>query len=285
MQTIDATVVLITGCSSGIGRALALEFHRQNYCVYATARDLDAIATLQQPGLNTAQLDVTNKTQINAVIQSIIEQVGRIDLMINNAGYAAVGPLIEMPQSEVQAQFTTNVFAPLELIQQVAPIMIRQGSGTIVNIGSVSGILVTPFAGAYCASKASLHALSEALRLELSPFNIQVVLVQTGAIESNIGHAATERLAQTLAGNSHYQAIMQKIRERAVASQKNATATEDYARQLIAKLSRKNVPSWIVLGHHSHWFAFLRRWLPQQLRDQILSTKFGLSQLRSPSSP
>ncbi len=284
MSTIDATVVLITGCSSGIGRALALEFHRQNFYVYATARKLDAIASLQQPGLNIAQLDVTNQTQINTVIQAILEQVGRIDMIINNAGFAAVGPLVEMPQREIQAQFSTNVFAPLNLIQQVAPIMIRQGSGTIVNIGSVSGILVTPFAGAYCASKASLHAISEALRVELSPFNIQVVLVQTGAIESNIGHAATDRLTQTLTANSHYQAIMHKIRERAVSSQKNATATEDYARQLVAQLSRKNIAAWIVLGHHSRWFTVLRRWLPQKLRDQILSTKFGLTQLRSPSS-
>ncbi|PZD72434.1 putative oxidoreductase [Acaryochloris thomasi RCC1774] len=284
MSSINAPVVLITGCSSGIGRALALEFWQQGYCVYATARRVDAIASLQQPGLNIAQLDVTDTSQITHCLREIGDQAGKIDLLINNAGYAAVGPLLEMPQSEVQAQFATNVFAPLALIQQVAAHMIEQGSGTIVNIGSASGILVTPFAGAYCASKAALHALSEALRIELAPFNIRVVLVQTGAIQSNIGNAATERLANTLAKPSRYETIMDKIRARAMASQQNATSTETYAQQLVNDLSKEQIPAWIVLGHHSRWLAFLRRWLPQKLRDQILITKFGLNLLH-PSPP
>lgn len=281
MSTINAPVVLITGCSSGIGRALALEFWQQGYRVYATARRVDAIASLQRTNLNVAQLDVTSPSHITHCLQEIMAQAGKIDLLINNAGYAAVGPLLEMPQREVQEQFSTNVFAPLALIQQVATLMIPQGRGTIVNIGSVSGILVTPFAGAYCASKAALHALSDALRIELAPFNIRVVLVQTGAIQSNIGNAATERLAKTLTQPSRYESIMDKIRARAMASQKKATPTEVYAQQLVRHLTKEPIPAWIMLGHNSRWLGLLRRWLPQRLRDQILTTKFGLHQLRS----
>lgn len=282
MPTQDRPVVLITGCSSGIGRALALEFHRQSYYVYATARQVDEIASLKQPGLEIAQLDVTNQNHIASIIQQIKQQTGRLDLLINNAGYAAVGPLLEIPLYEVQAQFMTNVFAPLELTQQIVPLMIAQGSGTIVNIGSVSGILATPFAGSYCASKAALHALSHTLRMELAPFNIQVVTVQTGAIESNIGQAATARLSQTLADPSHYSTIQNHIRDRALISQRNATPTEAYAHRLVKALKRKPTPTWITLGYHSRWLPFLQRWLPRPLQDQILMRKFGLLLNRSP---
>ena len=162
-------VVLITGCSSGIGEALSREFHKKNCHVIATARRIESIEKLRKEGLDTKQLDINNHEEINRVVATILENTGRIDFLINNVGYALIGPTIELTNSQLQSQLETNVLAPLALIRAVAPSMKKNGEGKIVNIGSISCVVSTPFSGAYCASKAALHSLSDALRMELLP--------------------------------------------------------------------------------------------------------------------
>lgn len=160
-------VVLITDCSSGIGKALCQALHRRGCRVVATARRLEGIDDLKAHTVMTLLLDVTDSAGIQQVIKAVLDQEGRIDLLVNNAGFGQFGPLMDLSPAQLQAQFQTNVLAPLDLVQQVAPVMKQQRSGIIVNIGSISGVVTTPFAGAYCASKAALHSLSEALRMEL----------------------------------------------------------------------------------------------------------------------
>ena len=276
----SSPVVLITGCSSGIGKALCQAFHRRGCRVIATARRLEAIDDLKVHTVMTLPLDVTDSIGIQQVIEAVLDQEGRIDLLINNAGFGQFGPLMDLSSAQLQAQFHTNVLAPLELAQQVAPVMKQQRSGVIVNIGSISGVVTTPFAGAYCASKAALHSLSEAMRMELAPFGIQVVTVQPGAIQSNFGQAAEQVLAGVLLPESWYAPLESKIRARAVLSQAQATPADEFAEQLVAAVMRPQPPMTIRLGKKSGWLPLLKQLLPPRLMEFLLKRQFGLSRIQ-----
>lgn len=271
--------VLITGCSSGIGRLLAIRLHEKGYRVYATARALEKLAELQTLGIQTLPLDVTVPTTIASALARIEDNGDRVDWLINNAGYGAIGPLAEMPQEEIERQFATNLYGPLALIRALTPSMKQQGGGRILNIGSVSGILVTPFSGAYCATKAALHAVSDALRMELAPFNISVMVVQPGAIESEFGNNAEASLQRTLGENSLYASVKEGILQRARASQDNPTATTDFVAELISYLEQDHPPATRRIGNGSTAFPLLARWVPTRLLDKVLKRKFGLNKM------
>lgn len=274
-------VVLITGCSSGIGKALALEFHQQGFRVYATARNLEDMKELAQQGMMTLQLDVTSASEIDTVINTLSTETKSIDILVNNAGYAVMGPLLDIPNAEFVAQFQTNVFAPIHLIQQVVPSM--EDGGIIINLGSVSGIMSTPFAGPYCASKAALHALSDVLRMELAPFHIQVVTVHAGAIQSQFGQTASQRVERLFPLNSLYQKLAPQVRARAQASQHQATPAAVLAQKLVHRLqSCDRLPPEIAIGNKSRTLPLLKRWLPTRILDRILMRKFGLGDWQPP---
>ncbi len=225
-------------------------------------------------------LDVDDQQAIENVVRAIVASEGKIDVLVNNAGFGQFGPLMDIDVDMLQRQFKTNVFAPLALAQQVAPIMKKQGSGLIVNIGSVSGVVTTPFAGAYCASKAALHSLSEAMRMELAPFNIQVVTVQAGAIASNFGQSAENSLTGIMSPNSWYADLEPDIRARANLSQSAATPADELATKLVTQLTQPNPPNIIRMGKKSLWLPWLKRMLPDRLMSYILSRKFGLDNLK-----
>jgi NAD(P)-dependent dehydrogenase (short-subunit alcohol dehydrogenase family) len=273
-------VVLITGCSSGLGRALALEFAKKGHIVFATARRIEDLCDLISPKITTLQLDVTNATSIATAIQKIGEQSGRIDLLINNAGFGLMGPLAEVPLDEVRRQFETNVVGPLALVQAVVPYMVKQGGGRIVNMGSVSGVLTTPFAGAYCASKAALHSLSDAMRLELAPFGIEVINLQPSQIASKFGDTAIRILKESSRSNSHYLPIFHFVEMRAKASQNDATEATEFARHVVDAITRKKPPLLLRFGKNS-WKMPACKWaLPLTVIDRMLSRMFGLHLLR-----
>ncbi|MBE9114142.1 SDR family oxidoreductase [Nodosilinea sp. LEGE 07298] len=273
-------VVLITGCSSGIGQALCQTFHQRGCRVVVTARRLEALDSLKAHGIMTLPLDVTDSAGIQRVIEAVLAQEGQIDLLVNNAGFGQFGPLMDLSPAQLQMQFETNVLAPLELAQKVAPVMKRQRSGVIVNIGSIAGVVTTPFAGAYCASKAALHSLSEALRMKLASFGIQVITVQPGAIRSNFGHAAEQGLAEVLSPESWYAPLESKIRARAVLSQTQATPADAFAEQLVAAIMRPQSPMTIRLGKKSRWLPLLKQLLPPRLMGSLLRRQFGLTQIQ-----
>ncbi|MGB1270488.1 MAG: SDR family NAD(P)-dependent oxidoreductase, partial [Endozoicomonas sp.] len=228
--------VLITGCSSGIGRTLALDFENRGYRVWATARRLESIQNLAEKNIFIEPLDVTCEEQVKQVVERIMTLDGHLDVLVNNAGYGSMGPLIEVPKEELEQQFATNVFAPMALIRAVAPSMCARRQGMIVNIGSVSGVLVTPFSGSYCASKAAFNSLSDALRMELKPFGVQVITVQPGAVRSRFADNASDALDRVLKPDSLYIDIEEGLRDRARASQKKPTEAEVFCRQLIDRL-------------------------------------------------
>lgn len=272
--------LLITGCSSGIGRLLAVKLREHGHTVYASARSLEKIATLQELGIHPLALDVTSETSIAQALETIAGNGDQIDWLINNAGYGAMGPLAEMPPREIERQFATNLYGPLALVRALVPGMKARGGGKIVNIGSVSGILVTPFSGAYCATKSALHAASDALRMELAPFNIQVILIQPGAIESDFGRNAESGLSRSLTPDSLYAAVKDGIVKRAHMSQDRPTPTGDFVAQLMALLERKKSPPVARIGYGSTAFPALARWIPIPVRDFFLKRSFGLHRLR-----
>lgn len=272
-----ASVVLISGCSSGIGLALAREFASRGCRVFATARKPEVIEPLKREGMETATLDVTDPDSIEACIHEVIGKAGRIDVLVNNAGYMQMGPVIDISTNDMRRQFDTNVFGAAALTRAVAPHMIKKRSGLIVNIGSVSGVCATPFSGVYCATKAAMHALSDSLRMELAPFNIAVIVVQVGAIKTNIGEVALKSIIET--NNSVYAPLIEYIKARAVASQKDPTPAGEFSKVLVDKLSRAKIPKIIRIGKESIRMPFYKK-LPVDLVDHLMSKVFGLDKLK-----
>ncbi len=272
-----ARVILITGCSSGIGRALAEEFHARGHLVYASARRLETLAPLVSRGLKTLALDVDEPSSIQAALAKIRAEQGRLDVLVNNAGFAAMGPLAELPLAQLRQQYETNVFAPIALVQAARPLL--QRDARVVNIGSVSGILTTPFSGAYCSSKAALHSLSDALRVELAPFGIHVITVQPGGIESSFGQHAGAGLAW-LDSASRYAPIRDAIEARAHASQEQPTPAAEFARVIVTAVLAVRPAAVVRYGHGSRLMPFVQRWLPTRRLDRVLSRRFKLDRLR-----
>jgi NAD(P)-dependent dehydrogenase (short-subunit alcohol dehydrogenase family) len=278
MSHLEDQVVLVTGCSSGIGRALVKEFARRGHRTFASARRLEAIADLKGDRLSTVQLDVTVASSIDAAVRTVTEQAGRVDIVVNNAGFNVFGPLAEVPIDRVRSLFDTNVTAPLALVQRVFPAMAARGSGRIVNIGSVVGELPTPFAGAYCATKAALHMLSDVLRVEVAPFGIDVIVVQPAAVRSNIAESGSVGLERYASSESRYRAVHTQIEKRARASQVNPMDTDEFATRLVELVTRRSPPRVVRLGNGASLLTTLGR-LPRPVLDRMMRRQFGLDEL------
>jgi short-subunit dehydrogenase len=174
--------VLITGCSSGIGKATAIQLVKRGWKVYATARKLDSIADLKEGGCEIMSLDVTEESSMQSVVNEIIKKDGAVGVLINNAGYSQSGALETLPLDLMRYQFETNVFGLVRLTQMVLPGMRAQKWGRIINIGSMGGRMTLPGGGAYHATKYALEAISDILRFEVKGFGIDVTLVEPGFI-------------------------------------------------------------------------------------------------------
>ena len=269
-------VALITGCSSGIGRALAETMRDAGYQVWACARKPADLASLQAAGLRALALDVNDAQAIARALAELHQEAGRLDVLVNNAGYGAMGPLLDAGAAGMRQQFETNVLSLVELTRACFTLL-RASQGLVVNIGSVSGVLVTPFAGAYCASKAAVTALSDALRMELAPFAIDVMEVQPGAIASRFGNTASQQASEVLREDSPWWPLREAVQARANASQQDATPTEAFARQLLAAIQRKNHPLRVRIGKGSRALPLLAALLPKRLLMRVLQRRFALN--------
>jgi NAD(P)-dependent dehydrogenase (short-subunit alcohol dehydrogenase family) len=184
-------VALVTGSSSGIGFETALALARENYFTYASMRNstkagkIQEIAKKENLNLKVIELDIDKEDSIKSAVKKIQEQKGRIDVLVNNAGYGLFGCLEDITMEELKAQFQTNFFGIVSLIQEIAPIMRKQGSGIIVNVSSVAGRIGFPGTPAYISSKFALEGLSECMRYELSPFGIKTIIIEPGVIQTN----------------------------------------------------------------------------------------------------
>jgi NAD(P)-dependent dehydrogenase (short-subunit alcohol dehydrogenase family) len=183
--------VLISGCSTGIGRATALRLARAGWRVYATARRPESIADLENAGCRTLALDVTDEASMVAAVAAVEEAEGAVGVLVNNAGYSQSGAIETVPLDSIRRQFETNVFGLVRLTQLVLPKMRAQGWGKIVNVGSMGGRLTFPGGGHYHATKHAVEAISDALRFELRGFGIDVILLEPGLITTEFGETAT----------------------------------------------------------------------------------------------
>jgi len=186
--------VLITGCSSGIGRATAEAFLAADWLVVATARDVDDVADLAEAGCETLELDVTDPDQVARAVEETVEIGGAIDCLVNNAGYAQLGPIEDVPTRDLHRQFDVNVYGPHRLARAAVAHMRAQGEGRIVNVSSVLGRLSVAGTGPYAGSKHALEAMSDALRAEVEEFGIEVVLIEPGTVESRFVERTDDEL-------------------------------------------------------------------------------------------
>ena len=279
MANTDSQVVLVTGCSTGIGRALAREMRSRGMRVFASARRPESIAELAAEGIETVRLDVNDTGSIREAVDTVLARAGRIDALVNNAGMNLIGPIPELPLENLRAILETNVIGLVATTQAVIPSMAARGRGRIVNVGSVVGILPTPYAGAYCASKAAVHSLSDVLRMEVAPFGIDVVVVQPGGVRSAISETGSGDIERYREEGSLYRAGWDGIHKRAWASQQGAMPAEDFAREMVTQAFADPAPRVIRLGTGSDTLPRMAE-LPGEERDAMLSASFGLDALR-----
>jgi NAD(P)-dependent dehydrogenase (short-subunit alcohol dehydrogenase family) len=219
--------VLITGCSTGIGRATAERLARGGWKVYATARKLEAVKGLEAAGCKTLALDVNDEASMAAAVRAVEAAEGAVGVLVNNAGYSQSGAIETVPMDQIRRQFETNVFGLIRLTQLALPGMRRQRWGKIVNISSMGGKLTFPGGGVYHATKHAVEALSDALRYEVKGFGIDVVVIEPGLIRTNFGAAAVGNMAGVPRTEGPYAAFNQAV----------ATSTQEvYTKGPLAKL-------------------------------------------------
>lgn len=212
MTRTDRDPILITGCSTGIGRATASRLAAGGHTVYATARKLDALDGIH--GVRRLALDVTDESSMHAAVDQVVAEHGRVGTLINNAGYGVYGPIEEASLEDVRRMYETNVFGLVRMAQLVLPSMRAAGTGLIVNVGSMGGRFTLPVGGFYHSTKYAVESLSDALRQEVSAFGINVTVVEPGPVRSSFADtiATSETYGDTAAGDSPYAPLVRKAR-------------------------------------------------------------------------
>lgn len=230
-------IALVTGASSGIGAMTAIELAKEGFTVYAAARRVDKMAELEKYGIRPVSLDLTNEESIVQCVETIIKESGRIDVLVNNAGYGSYGAIEDVPMEEARRQFDVNLFGMARLIQLVTPGMRANHYGKIVNISSMGGKIWTKFGGWYHATKFAVEGFSDCLRIELAPFGIDVVVVEPGGIKTDWGIIAANHLKESTKGGA-YEQYANKAADGMIKSYSGNMLTKP---ELIAKTVKKAV--------------------------------------------
>lgn len=270
-------VVLVTGCSSGIGWATAERLARGGWTVYATARRLDSIAGLETVGCRLLQLDVTDEDSMRAAVEQIERAEGAVDVLVNNAGYSQSGAVESVPLDVARRQFETNVFGLARLTQLVLPGMRAQGKGRIVNLGSMGGRLTFPGGGWYHASKHALEALTDALRFEVKGFGVDVVLVQPGLIRTSFAEAAVGSIEQEDGPYARFNAAVGAATAGAYESglaRRLGGGPEAVARTIERALSVRRPRTRYRVTASARFFLTLRRLLPDRAWDALAGRSY-----------
>jgi NAD(P)-dependent dehydrogenase (short-subunit alcohol dehydrogenase family) len=272
---LPSKTILITGCSSGIGRCVAQTLHAQGWQVFATVRkEADAIA-LEMQGLQVIQMDMEDSASIHAGVQSVLEKTGgHLGALYNNAGFGQPGAIEDISREALRRQFETNVFGLQELTHLVVPVMRRQGYGRIIHMGSVLGLVTMGYRGAYCASKYAVEALADALRLELHNSNIFVSVIEAGPIESQFrqsAHVAYTQHVQTeqSAHKIDYQHLLRNM-ERLKANSVFTLPPDAVAKKVQHALESRRPRSRYYVTVPAYVFALLKRILPSCALDWIM---------------
>jgi NAD(P)-dependent dehydrogenase (short-subunit alcohol dehydrogenase family) len=271
-------VVLITGCSSGIGRATALRLVQSGYRVIATARSASSLEELDKAGCVPVSLDVTDEASMVAAVQRIESEFGPVGVLVNNAGYSQSGAVESIPLDKVRKQFETNVFGLLRLTQLVLPGMRQKGWGKVVNVGSMGGQLTFPGGGVYHATKYALEALSDALRFEVAGFGIDVILIQPGLIRTGFADAVSRELPSEPDGPyAAFNAAVQKSTASAYTTSPLARfggTAEDVAAAIETAIARERAPSRVPVTTSARLLMGMRRWMSDRMWDRFVAGSF-----------
>ncbi len=258
MKTIMEKVALVTGSSSGIGFETSLALARNGFHTFATMRDLGKDEKIKQIiekedlSIEILELDVDSEESVNRAIKTVSEKKGRIDVLVNNAGYGMWGTVEDVSIDEFKKQFETNFFSIIRLIQKVAPIMRKQSSGNIVNISSVAGRIGFPVSPAYISSKFALEGLSESLRFELMPFGINVIIIEPGVIKTNFFDSM--KLSEKSQQDSTYKEITDKVISGVKMMAEMGTHPKEVADVVIKTLGEEKPLPRYVIGNDAMMF-------------------------------
>lgn len=263
--------VLVTGCSSGAGRGLAIEFHERGCKVLATARKVETLQELKAMGMEVAAVDVN----VPETIRAALANFGDVDVACANAGCSFFGPLAEQPLERVKTVIDTNVIGVVATVQAVAPAMIARRRGVLVVVGSVSGEMVTPFAGTYCASKGAVNCICRALQMELDPFGVSVMNVITGGIQSSFSSNADT--GSSLPEGSAYKPVEEALKARTWTSQTSNSVTPcAYARVVAEAALSASPPFELLAGGKAPLFHALGQYLPWAVARRVMIRTYGI---------
>jgi NAD(P)-dependent dehydrogenase (short-subunit alcohol dehydrogenase family) len=271
--------VLITGCSTGIGRATAEHLAGRGHTVYATARRPESIADLESKGCRTLALDVTDEDSMASAVAAVEQAEGAVGALVNNAGYSQSGAIEDVPMEQVRRQFETNVFGLMRMCQLVLPGMRRQGSGRIVNISSMGGKLVFPGGGVYHATKHAVEALSDALRFEVRNFGIGVSIVEPGLIKTEFAHAAERSIDEGTSDDGPYASFNREVAQKTLEAYEGPMARLAAGPEAVAKAieraitSRRPRPRYMVTAGARVLLA-TRRALPDRGWDAMMRSQY-----------
>jgi short-subunit dehydrogenase len=272
--------VLITGCSTGIGRATAEHLARRGWTVYATARRPESIQDLAGAGCRILALDVCDEGSIRAAVGAVEQAEGAVGVLINNAGYGQEGAFEETPMTEIRRQFETNVFGLVRLTQLSLPSMRRQRWGKIVNLSSMGGKLTLPGGAFYHATKHAVEALSDALRFEVRGFGVDVIVIEPGPIKTRFGDTAVQSIEAPSGGDGAYIAFNEqlavKIKEAYEGPMGRFTAGPEAVALVIEKAITASRPATrYTVTAAARILMGLRRVLPDRAFDAFLRTQFA----------
>lgn len=269
-------VALVTGGSSGIGESTARALLAKGFTVYAVARRTDRMAALASEGVHTFAMDVTDDASMVAGIDRIVAEQGRIDVLVNNAGYGSYGAVEEVPIDEARRQFEVNVFGLARLVQLVTPHMRERRSGRIINISSIGGKFYEPFGAWYHATKFAVEGFSDSLRMELRPFGIKVVLIEPGPIRTEWNEIARDSLLER-SGDGPYaewarkaHGVMERFDE-----PERASTPEGVADKIVKAALAKHPAARYPVGRGARVITTSRDLLPDRIFDEVVSRTYG----------
>jgi NAD(P)-dependent dehydrogenase (short-subunit alcohol dehydrogenase family) len=274
--------VLITGCSSGIGRAAAISLHDAGLTVYATARRLDSMADLADRGIHTLALDVTDEASMTAAVAAVEEAAGPVAVLVNNAGYGLYGPVEQVPMDEIRRQFETNFFGLVRLTQLVLPGMRRRSGGRILNVSSMGGRITLPGGAFYHASKYAVEAFSDALRMEVAQFGIDVVLIEPGPVKTPWNDVAAASLPTAEPGEGDpYAAYKSAVgasfgRTQAGLLGRLGSTSEGIAKVITHAVTAQRPRARYLINPVAKSLVAASRVLPARAYDSVLRRQYGL---------
>lgn len=267
-------VAIITGASSGMGKSAAGFLHEKGYTVYGLARRVSEMHDLEAQGMKVLGMDITDEHSIETTVDTILKNEGRIDVLINNAGYGSYGAVEDISIAEAKHQFEVNLFGMARITQLVLPTMRKQQSGRIVNISSMGGKIYTPFGAWYHATKHAVEGWSDCLRIELKPFGIDVVIVEPGGIKTPWGSIAADNLRKN-SGLGAYAVHANKV---ATATEKlysgNQLTDVDVLGKVIAHAAAVSRPRRrYVKGYMAKPAIFIRKWFGESVFEMLISSQ------------